>query len=430
MANPMQSILGALSDKGLNQFAKLNPAARATLEKQLSGLVGNKAKQFAGNIDMSNIQGIKDLLMQGARSGGVAGGLGGGALGFLTAPGTEEENLLGAKKYRSATMGDRLSNALMMGGLGAAAGTGLSAYNLRDLAKQITQSGNKAAPELTEAFMRQANLIPGIEKSVGNFAKNKANTMAAPGGAGGVMGLDEFANYLTGLHADLMAKRGPSTGFSGMLNNIKRMVANPDPNDIHGMRLLSSVTGLPIESILNDPHFAANMANKVRAGYQSMLATNPNAINAVRTVGDTMRAGKFKIDPSALDIKDPGMATGIGGTIGALVGGVPGAAIGAGVGRHGKRVLDTATGKRIKDFENLPLGKANFTGSEKEFNDMAKALKDFNSARPAMPNAFGSQDNPYAASVRRAGFAPAMGVGALGIGTGLGIGSQFMDDNK
>ena len=348
MPNPLDGILGLLSSQASKNFGKLNanPAAQEALGKQLSALVGSRAKAYSGELGIANINTIKDLLLSGGRSAGIAGGLGGGALGFATAPGTEEENLLGIKKYRGPTLSDRIQNALLYGGIGGAAGAGLGAYNLRSLAKEISAPGSKAGPEAVEAFVRQGNLLPSIEKNIAGYTQ-QAKNLGKPGlNKSPFQDADSWGNYLKSLYSDIMSKRG------GSIQGIRGRLGDIDANDVLGLQILSSATGIPAATIMKDPNFGKMID---AAAKNSFNAIDVPTMQHMKTLGDAARRGVYggnKATEGMMKMPvDPTRAQGIGGIAGGILGGTLGSMLG--VPAHGAIAGMTAGGALGKPVAGL-----------------------------------------------------------------------------
>jgi len=322
----INTILSMLSPAARGQFAaaSANPALQQQLEKELNRLMQTKATSFAASLDprvnKDALSALSNLIGRGAATGGLVGGLGGGALGFLATPGTEEENLLGGRKYRAASLGDRLSNALLFAGLGAGIGTGVGAYNLRNLAKDLAAKGQAPSAASAEHFIQGAGLVPEFENAVKQFAGGKIKSVNPTSVFPTV---DAFADYLV-IRRDQLLKNIQAKG------GLNAFLSHPDPNDIMVAHALSNATGIPIKDIISNPSIEGAIRAAAPITY-SNPAINDRVFKGMRDIIESGLGGHLK-SRAGLEFGDDlamSVSGGMGGAaVGALTGAITGAALG------------------------------------------------------------------------------------------------------
>lgn len=321
MANPINTrnfnnIYNALTaDKLRNFLSQIDPTDFATLDKDFKNLLNARARTMSGS--MTDPQTLMQLAQYGGRQGALPGAGLGAALGFVTAPGTESENIVGAKSYKAPTIGDRLMNALTYGAGGAAIGAGAGAFNMRQLAKQL--SGKNAPPEVMEAFLSQAKLGPEVEKLVAN-----AHSVATKGGKnlnptsvfrdeGDLVGL------LSRLQSSLAADDASKSVFS-------RWWSGDDYNTHIKRQILAGLMGRDV-SALADPAIAKEF-NAAAARLYPML--NENTAKTLKSVSEGALAKRFKAPTDLIDDTVDGAnqlaGLGVGGSLGAILGTLAGGA--------------------------------------------------------------------------------------------------------
>jgi len=335
MANPINTrnfnnIYNALTaDKLRNFLSKIDPTDFATLDKDFKNLLNARARTMSGS--MTDPQTLMQLAQYGGRQGALPGAGLGAALGFVTAPGTESENIVGAKSYKAPTIGDRLMNALTYGAGGAAIGAGAGAFNMRQLAKQL--SGKNAPPEVMEAFLNQAKLGPEVEKLVAN-----AHSVATKGGRNlnpTAVFRDEgdLAGLMSRLQTSLSADDASRGAFSRWWNG-------DDYNTHIKRQILAGLMGRDV-SALADPAIAKEFGPAAARLYPML---NENTAKTLKSVSEGALAKRFKAPTDLVDDtvdganQLAGMTT--GGLLAALLGpagtvvGPAGTLAGAGAGHY------------------------------------------------------------------------------------------------
>jgi len=328
MANPINTrnfnnIYNALTaDKLRNFLSKIDPTDFATLDKDFKNLLNARARTMSGS--MTDPQTLMQLAQYGGRQGALPGAGLGAALGFVTAPGTESENIVGAKSYKAPTIGDRLMNALTYGAGGAAIGAGAGAFNMRQLAKQL--SGKNAPPEVMEAFLNQAKLGPEVEKLVAN-----AHSVATRGGRN----LNPTAVFrdegdLAGLMSRLQTSLTADDASRGVLS---RWFGGDDFNTHIKRQILAGLMGRDV-SALADPAIAKEF-NAAAARLYPML--NKNTAKTLKSVSEGALAKRFKAPADLIDDTVDGAnqlaGLGLGGLLGSVAG-APGTLAGSAAGAY------------------------------------------------------------------------------------------------
>ena len=291
MANPLQAILSHLSKGNANYLGQISKKQMGNLNKSLMDIIQSRAKNFTG--DLSDPKVIQQLIQHGMRGGGAAGGGLGALYGFMSAPGTETENVMGVKKTTGPSLGDRLTNALAYGAGGAAVGAGASAYNMRNLAKELMAGGaNKINPETLSNFIQSSGMQGGLDKAVANFAKLNPSKVApnvaknvAPAANTAFRNADEMTNFISALRSDLAESR-KGTGL------MKRFFGKSDVNEAMGIQLLSNLTGMPAEDILTNPQFSAILKNNAPMMFSRF---DDASLGHIKRIGDAIRNRRFSM---------------------------------------------------------------------------------------------------------------------------------------
>lgn len=256
-------------------------ANRPVVEQEIAKLVRDHAARVGGKL---NVNTATELMRQG---GGLAlPGAGVGAVtGFLTAPGQEEENLLGMKKYRGPSMADRLQYALMLGAGGAAAGAGLGAYNQRQLAQQLV-ANKRLDPSVIQSYLRTANLVPQVEKTITTQAaragKGAGGAAAATANAA-LRSPQEMSNSLQLMYHSIM-NRAQTHGFK-------------DANVLSGMNMLSNLTGQPPQVLVNNSSAAIAAIEQASLAHYGKL--DNKALGAIANMAGIIGSGRLVGDVSA-----------------------------------------------------------------------------------------------------------------------------------
>jgi len=274
IANALSGLLGGEGvGKGAYQ-AYMGAGNAEKINEALAKLVSGHAGRMGGQLDSGTVM---ELLRRGGANYALPGAGVGALTGFFAAPGQEEENLLGVKKYRAPTIGDRLMSALTYGAGGAAVGAGAGALMQRSMAKKLLESG--ASPDLVQSYMSQSGLMPNVEQTIMSTAQRGAR-----GAAGAAMGSNavwrnpqDMANSLSALHSSVMTMAGER----GM----------KDRNVIAGVTYLANATGLPIATIMKDPKAVSQAIN--RSAMANFQKFDEKSMGAMETVMDAIKKGVF-----------------------------------------------------------------------------------------------------------------------------------------
>lgn len=271
IANALSGLLGG---EGKAYGAYMGAGNAEKINEALAKLVSGHAGRMGGQLDSGTVM---ELLRRGGANYALPGAGVGALTGFFAAPGQEEENLLGVKKYRAPTIGDRLMSALTYGAGGAAVGAGAGALMQRSMAKKLLESG--ASPDLVQSYMSQSGLMPNVEQTIMSTAQRGAR-----GAAGAAMGPNaawrnpqDMANSLSSLHASVMAMAGER----GMR----------DRNVIAGVTYLANATGLPIATIMKDPNAVSQAIN--RSAMANFQKFDEKSMGAMETVMSAIKNGTF-----------------------------------------------------------------------------------------------------------------------------------------
>ncbi len=271
----MNALVGIMGEgKNRARDAMLDSRNMPKVEEALAKLVSGHAGRMGGELNSAT---ITDLLRQGGANFALPGAGVGALTGFFAAPGQEEENLLGIKKYRAPTIGDRLMSALTYGAGGAAVGAGVGAVNTRSMAKKLLESG--ASPDLVQSYIGQTNLMPQIESTILNTAQRggRGAAAAALGPNARWRNPQDMANSLSSLHASIMTMAGER----GMR----------DRNVIAGATMLANSTGLPIATIMKDPKAVSQAIN--RSAMTNFTKFDEKSMGAMETVINAIKNGTF-----------------------------------------------------------------------------------------------------------------------------------------
>jgi len=274
IANALSGLLGGEGvGKGAYQ-AYMGAGNAEKINEALAKLVSGHAGRMGGQLDSGTVM---ELLRRGGANYALPGAGVGALTGFFAAPGQEEENLLGVKKYRAPTIGDRLMSALTYGAGGAAVGAGAGALMQRSMAKKLLESG--ASPDLVQSYMTQSGLMPNVEQTIMSTAQRGAR-----GAAGAALGPNavwrnpqDMANSLSALHSSVMTMAGER----GMR----------DRNVIAGVTYLANATGLPIATIMKDPKAVSQAIN--RSAMANFQKFDEKSMGAMETVMDAIKKGVF-----------------------------------------------------------------------------------------------------------------------------------------
>ena len=315
MANPINTrnfnnIYNALTaDKLRNFLSKIDPTDFATLDKDFKNLLNARARTMSGS--MTDPQTLMQLAQYGGRQGALPGAGLGAALGFVTAPGTETENIVGSKSYKAPTIGDRLMNALTYGAGGAAIGAGAGAFNMRQLAKQL--SGKNAPPEVMEAFLNQAKMGPEVEKLVAN-----AHSVATKGGRNlNPTAVFRDENDLVGLMSRMQTSLAADDASRGAFS---RWWNGDDYNTHIKRQILAGLMGRDV-SALSDPAIAKEFGPAAARLYPML---NENTAKTLKSVSEGALSKRFKAPADLVDDTVDGAnqlaGLGIGGLLGSIAG--------------------------------------------------------------------------------------------------------------
>ena len=158
MANKLDFItaLGDSARKGTRNFlSDVMENVGAKKQKNFVNVFNKKTRNLAESKTFGNrgLDILGDITRPTVSSNALIGAGVGGLGGVIGAPGTEDENIMGKKTYKSPGLMGRLSSgltgALMGGGLGA----GLGMYNLHSLAKAVAK-GEDLPAGVASRFMK------------------------------------------------------------------------------------------------------------------------------------------------------------------------------------------------------------------------------------------------------------------------------------
>lgn len=340
----VRRILGNNLTKGTGKMDK-------ELINQLAALANSR--RFANR----GVGAINDLRLPQVAGGTLAGSGVGGVGGFLAAPGTDNENIMGKKSYKGPSLGDRLNYALSGALAGGGIGAGVGVKRLDDLAKLIAKgkdippgaveeflqgvSTNQRRNILSTAVAKQDPTVAAMLTSGAKIPKSKAGKTVAQGVADWTAGAPQRAAEVENNLRRLILRRkqleennifkGPEhraisalidAAMGGAKNideignsdiaNQAAYIAKHKKKDYNPTNYLLSEPG--VESMLaNIRRTGANAADEGAAGYEASLGKKTTAAGGITgaTVGALagLPLGPLGVIPGAI-------LGGIGGSFG------------------------------------------------------------------------------------------------------------------
>lgn len=405
----LQSILSSFGDSARRAWSGIDSGflKGQKYDKRLADIIGNRAATMSGKVNPAV---LKELLARGGASTVLPGAAVGAGLGFLGAPSTEEENLLGMTKRRNPGIGDRLQYALTGAGLGAAAGAGFGAYNMRNLAKHISEGG--ADPGLIRQFVNQSGELPGLENTVKGFARQAAGAGKgqAINAAKNAINPQELSNAVMA-NLDIIRNAYQTKNMSG-------------PQVAAAAHMIQRVTGMDARNLLNNPN-ATDIINRQASRIASGI--NKKQFDAIKTMLEKTRG--VSSDPAILN--SPGTLD----RIKAVLTGADEA--GSDYGSMRRKAKRFFTGDRSAEDQ---FGKAYASGSFRGFDrktpkgkEFEKTLKDFQSIKspdfntnmPTFDSVTMGQQDIRRRNLNALRDKALLGLGGVGAGTGLAGGAYL-----
>lgn len=346
-------------------------AVQAKLDKHLQSQIKNLAK----NRQLANrgVGVIADLgSNQAVTNMGVGAGVG-GLGGFLTAPGSESENMMGKTTYKSPTISDRLSGGLTGAVLGAGAGGAYSLGRLNSLAKQVAKSTDDMAPGVLSEFL--GNISSGEQKALLRNAALKADPNFARRLALGKKGKGLGTVAGDWLHQDAVAGRAARLEANINALQARRNASNrwfQTAEDAHTDELLKQLLGSNTDLRKINPA-------QIQARARQLAELSPSKYKAFVALSDVNNVDAMMANINKAVQEQQGeyanalMAggAGLGGTIGSIAGLVTGnpALAPAGVG------LGSALG-RLTAGDKFTRFAGRYLPTQKAREAVFKALED------------------------------------------------------
>lgn len=364
----ISALAEGLQGKSRNAVNALDVHMQAKLDKKVKEelMALAKSKQFA-NRGVNIIDDVASKSVAPSAMGGAGiGGLG----GFLTAPGTESENLMGKKSYTGPSLGDRLSyglsGALMGGGVGA--GVGLSKVN--NLAKAIASGRKDLPPGMIGEFLEtvgakeQRNML---NRSARAVDPNLAARMAK--GQGKQRVKTDWA------HVDSVKSRA-----SELENKIRRILSQAPEEGMYA-DLNANVVDHVLGRTLGTTKSVKNMsAQELTQLTQAVAGSNRKRFNIIDTMlSDTNIAG---IQQAAMKGKNIGADLSqdeAGGGLSSILG-IAGGFAGSGAGPLGTMAgmgLGSAAGKKTQQAGRGLMNWFNPGGTPQIRKEVSKALDNY-----------------------------------------------------
>ena len=357
MANKGYRILSslgeALAGKDRNILDNMLHAMKPGHISKFESALGKNLKPLAESRRFVNrgINVLDDLKSSAVAPSALAGAGIGGAAGFLGAPGTESENLMGKTTYKGPGLAGRLSAGLTGAFLGGGLGAGYGLHKLDNLAKTVAKGGD-LPPGVLSQFLEG---ITSREKrdlyrnAVGAVDPNLLNKSVAKGKVKNV-GQNITKDYMHPLNIKDRALK-LQTQLANLADEVRNSPYRHTALSLHNQELLNRLVGKNIDVNKLSPaeieaaamNLARRAPNQIRAIEALLDVNNRNAVaNTLQTQLDNM----YKLREQGLR----SMLTTPLGMLGTYAGGAPGGALGLGVGAIAPKILNAFT----KEYGRLP----------------------------------------------------------------------------